>query len=263
MEPNWLQRFSNNDGEAKKINPVVAVFVVIQVILFVLVIITIARLKGDDVTENDVAYNKKAPELVVNGLKDAASFLKESDIADIQKKIFKVVAKSTNDINTDKIEATIRSDTVYLQSFDENTNYLKMTIDIPSIEQSYNVIYGSNAVLDPEVSTFVLCPDSKEEVVYKNFKCKNGDDESIRHKVVAKYLRLFSKRNNHFSAGAGDSSSDVITIAPSSFNNSEATKTSYINEVKASIDSLGMSSDDYKYYVLTAADVDYDHNENI
>ena len=52
--------------------------------------------------------------------------------------------------------------------------------------------------------------------------------------------------------------SDTIIIDPSvTYDNDEATKSRYVEEVKDTIDSLALPSDYYKYYVRTAADINY------
>ena len=257
MDNNRLRHYeSNNDN--KKINPVILVFAGIQAILIILAIATIVRMNSDNITEDNPAYEEKTPQFTIKDLAKKASILNQDDVTNIQKKVFKIIAKNTNSIDVNTVEATIRDDMIYQQSFGDNVKYLNMTIDVPDLKQSYDVYYSPNAVLDPEESTFVLCSDG-EELIYKDFDCKGSDNVSIRNTIVKTFLGYF--KFNYFTAYADADNPTNVIISPSvTYNNSEATKSGYIDEVRSAIDSLGISPDDYTYYVRTAADVSYDDN---
>ena len=255
MASNWSKLFLRPDG-GKMVSPLVLIFIALQALIIVVVIINIVMLNDDKAANDDLERYKKLPELSVTGLANKAPDLTESEISDIQKKIFKIVSENTSNISTNEIEAKIRGENVHMRSFDENTKYLNMTIDIPSLEQSYEVFYSSNAVIDPDVSTFVLCLDDDTEKVYENFECKSSDNASIRDTVVSSYLGRF--RFEYFSAYFDPEKPNTITISPSvTYDNDEATKKGFVNEVKLSIESLGIPSSRYEYYVRTAADVNY------
>ena len=256
MESNWFEQFLNNDGE-KKINPIVLIFIFLQVVFFVIIGFVAMSFNNENEVEDDAMYYERMPEFIVENLVEEASVLEEDEVTDIQKKIFKIVSENTNSVNVDKIKATIRDDSLHIRSFGDDNKYLNMVIDIPSLEQSYEVFYGSNAIIDPEVSTFVLCLDD-ENIIYKSFKCKSSDDESMREEIAAAYLDYFDF--DYFSAYLNLDDPDTVIISPAvTYDNDEVTKTRYINEVKAAIESLGLSSDSFEYYVRTAADVNYDN----
>lgn len=258
MESNWAKRFLYENGQ-KRVRPIVFVFIAIQVLLLLVVIANIIQLNDDGGPIDDLERYKRLPELAINNLSNQAQILSDSEVENIQKKVFKIVSENSSDINTREIKAVIREGSLFAKDFNGRTKYARMIIDIPSIEQSYEVFYSSNAVIDPEVSTYALCLNNDADVVYKNFKCTSSDKESIRQQIVETYLNYFGFE--YFSAGINPVAPKTIIISPSvSYNNDEKIKTRYINEVKNAIDSLGIPSSSYEYYVRTAADVNYDNN---
>jgi len=255
MESKWSQFFLSKDG-SKRLNPIAIVFILIQLLLLIAAIATIVIIT-DNPADDDAAHYEKIPELTIEGLPDKAPSLTESEIVDIQKKLFETVSANANSINMREIKATIRNGIVHEYTFD-NSNYLNLIVDIPSLEQTYELFYSSNAVLDPEVSTFVLCPDEFIESNYQDFNCKNGDDASIRDLIVSSYLSHF--KFEYFSAYIDSDNPKTIIISPSvTHDNSTTTKNQYIAEVKGAIDSLGLKSSSYQYYVRTTEDINYDN----
>ena len=259
MESNWSKLFVNSDN-GKRLTPLAIAFFAFQFIVILTIIVAIVWVNKDNAPDDDLARYEKMPELTIKGLADKAPGLSELEIKDIQKKLFKVVSDNTPKIETEKVEAIIRNDDTHMHTFDGKSTYLNMLIDIPSLEQTYEVIYSSNAVIDPDISTFVLCLEQDAGKIYENFDCKSSDSGSIRRTIVSAYLKYF--RFEYFSAYISPDDPDKIIISPSvTYNNSQATKDKYIEEVKASIESLGMPSSIYDYYVRTAKDVDYENNE--
>ncbi len=256
MEPNnWSQFFIDKNG-SKRINPLALVFIIFQVILLVAIIITIIWVNSDKIADNDATRYEKIPELTIKDLAKKAPSLSEQEIAGIQKKLFQIVSANTTTINVDKIEATIRDDKTHEQKFEHDAKYLNMIIDIPSLKQSYQVFYSTNAIIDPDITTFVLCLDEHTEAIYGDFNCKTTDNESIRETIVSSYLNYFNFE--YFSVYIDSKDPETIIISPSvTYNNSESTKASFIKEVKDAIDSLGMYPNAYEYYVRTAKDVNY------
>lgn len=257
MASNWSELFINNNG-TKKASPILLIFIAFQALLLVVVLVTIIWFNNDKVPDDDFTRYKRIPELAVENLDNKIPDLKNYQIESIQKKVFQIVSENTDSVDTDNIKAVIRNDETHLHTFDGQSTYFNIILDIPEIEQSYRVIYSSNAVVDPEVSTFVLCLEDDEEIIYQDFDCKSSDDKSIKEKIVAAYLKLFNSEYEYFSAYISQDDASKIVISPSvTYDNDEATKAKYINEVKASIESLGMPSESYTYYVRTADDVNY------
>jgi len=254
---NLSQLFITSDGK-RKASPILLIFIGLQALVLIIVLITIIWFNNDKVADDEATRYERIPELAVENLSDKISVLDKKEIKSIQKKIFQIVSENTNSINIDKIKATIRNDELHLQTFDGRSTYFNFILDIPDLEQSYQIIYSSNAVIDPEISTFVLCLEDDEDIIYKDFECKSSDDKSVKEKVVAAYLKYFNPDYEYFSAYISQDDASKIVISPSiTYDNDEATKTKYINEVKASIESLGMPSENYTYYVRTADDVNY------
>lgn len=258
MASNRFKLFENDNGHMR-LSPLGLAFIAFQIVLFVTIFIIIIWFNNDKLPDDDITRYERIPELTIEGLADRAPILTETEIVDIQKKVFQIVSENTNKINVDKIKATIRDGETHAQTFNGNSKYMNMILDIPDLEQSYEVFYGSNAMLNPGISTFVLCIDDHTQIIYDNFECKSSDSESIREQVVTTYLKYF--RFEYFSAYIDPEKPDTVVLSPSvTFNNSEATKAKYIKEVKEAIDSLGVSSESYDYYVRTAKDVNYERN---
>ncbi len=241
---------------SKKLSPLATAFIIIQLIFLIIVVATIIWINNsNNEPDSNVTRYKKIPELTIKDLAANAPILSEPEIESIQKKLFQVVSENASSINVSKIEAVIRNDVTHAQKYNKSS-YLNMIVDIPSLEQSYEVIYSTNALIDPDITTFVLCLDEDTEAVYKDFDCKSSDDSSTREKVVQAYLKYF--KFDYFTAYVKPDDAGVIVISPAiTYENSEETKAKYIDEVKESIESLGMHSDAYEYYVRTAKDVNY------
>ena len=255
MASNRFKLFENDNG-SMRLNPLGLAFVAFQIVLFVTIIIIAVWFNNDKQPDDDITRYERVPELSIKDLSQKAPSLSELEIKDIQKSLFTTVSSNTPTLNVSKIEATIRDGETHENTFNGKSTYLNMIIDIPSLEQSYNLIYSSNAVIDPEISTYVLCLDNDAQIIYKNFDCKSSSDKSIKQKIVSTYLGYF--RYDYFSVYIDPDDPNTVVIGPSiTYENSAETKAAYIDEVKKSIESLGISSDTYKYYVRTARDIDY------
>lgn len=258
MESNWSQKFLYKNGK-REMSPILLAFIALQVLLLVAVVFTIMRISDDGVARNDTERYEKMPELTIKGLKEKASMLSENEIKDIQKKTFKIVSENSESINKSTIEATIRDNRMHVKNFGGYSRYINMIVDIPDLKQSYQVFYSSGAVIDPEVNSYVLCLNKEADMTYGDFGCKSSDDESIRETMLKTYLGAY--RFEYFSAYIKDDDPRSIIISPSvTYNNSEATMNSYIQETMRAVQDLGFSPNDYTYYVRTAADVNYDNN---
>ena len=258
MASNWLRQTTNN--YENKRNPILLAFIIFQAFLILIIVIAVIYLNSKNAPEDDATYYKNTPELAIKNLKEKMPTLEKTEVESIQKKLFEIASENTGAISKNKIEASLREDTIHTHSFDENTKYLSAIVDIPSLKQSYEIYYSSNAVLDPEVSTFVLCLENEADLTYKNFNCKSSDNKTIRDKIAPAYLGFF--HYEYFSTYIDEKNNpSTIIISPSvTFENSEQTKAQYINETKESVKSLGLSPDKYQYYVRTAADVNYNNN---
>ena len=259
MASNRFKLFENDNG-SMRLSPLGLAFIAFQIVLFVTIIIIAIWFNNDRQPDDDITRYERIPELTIEDLATKAPALKDTEIVDIQKKVFQIVSSNTTNINVDKIKANIRNGETHQQTFDGKSTYLNMIIDIPSLEQSYNVIYSSNAVIDPNISTFVLCLDDHTQITYERFDCKSSDDDSIKEKVVSTYLGYFWFE--YFSAYINPSNPDTIVIRPSvSYDIDAKTKASYIKEVQDSVESLGIPADTYEYHVDTGENIDYEYKQ--
>lgn len=252
MASRWSQLFLQQNGK-KRISPILLIFIAFQLLILVVIIVNIVTVNNGEVDDDATRY-RKMPELTIKDFSAKMPTLSDYEITDIQKRVFKIVSENTSNISTEDIEAVIREEDTHVRDFGNNVVFANMIVDIPSLGQTYQLIIGTNAVLDPEISAFVLCPDAAK-LANSSFNCKSSDMD-IRNKIVPTYLRYF--KFEYFSAYITAEKPDTITISPSvTYDNNEPTKNSYINEVRDSVESLGVSPDSYKYYVRTADDVNY------
>ena len=254
-----------NDN-VKTINPITVMFLIVQLIIIIFVAISLSQvIDGTDARDAQGNYINQ-PEVEIVGL-DMDSFgLTDEDIEYIQKNIFQTVASNTQNISKG-IKAEIRPESVKSIYFErKDFHYLTAILDIPEIEQSYRFFYtypyfGDDiyaiAIND---TIFTLCLNDSDGIKYSNFKCNDSQYAPTRTIIAMQLLR--DSYFDYFSVSLDSPDSNEIIINPSvTYDNDEATKKSYIEEVKSTIESFGISSDLFTYYVRTAADINYDNPE--
>ena len=165
----------------------------------------------------------------------------------------------------DQASVQLRENSIKTQYFKKSgTNYVRAIVDIPEYKQSYEVFLmypdNPNAVKMVEYSNpdivkpySILCLQDEADIIYLDFDCQDSPDYFNRQRIASKMIGDFDF--NYYSAYFDPDDENKIIINPSvTHNNSEDTKSKYIEEVKAAIGSLGIPSDSFKYYVLTADD---------
>jgi len=251
MGNNWFRQFL--DGSNKKISPAILFFVILQVIFITVASTTIIGLNNNEIIEDDATHYKNLPELVIDDLVNEISFLSEDEVADIQKRLFEIVSENTTSLDIGKVDAVIRENKIYLPDFNEDVTYFSTIVDIPSLEQSYQIFYGSN--LDPDVATFVLCLENDGDIIYKDFKCKSSDSILTRNEIVSYYLKYYDFGD--LMPIVENNLKEITLLLPKGASIQE-NGNYYIEQVKEGIKLLGISPEIFKYSLREYDDINYD-----
>lgn len=248
----------SSPGVPRRISPIVAVFIILQIFFIIFLIATIHNITQ----ENEVGRDDK-PKTIIENLSAEAEDLPDSYVEDIERSLTETMEQNLGSIDTANTTIKIRDGSLKVQKFD---NYgfraLSMVVDIPSLQQSYQIFY--KYPIDHTESTSsayfnnpraVLCLDETTEILYPDFKCKAAYPKETRYKIAADYLRYFDF--NYFSTSVDEDDPTTIRINPAEYSITDEQKESYIQETKDAIESLGISSELFKYKIITPSDLNY------
>ncbi len=173
----------------------------------------------------------------------------------------------SNTVSKSQASAYFRDGSIVTQRFEKHkTNYVRAIVDIPELEQSYEIFLeypdnkdAVNAVeySEPNIAKpySILCLDENSEKIYPNFDCHESSEYDTRQNIISNVLNYFQFDN--FSAYLNTKGPGTIIIYVSAiYENDETMKTKCIEEVKTTIESLGISSNLFTYYVDAVANVD-------
>ena len=232
-------------------------FAIIQAI-FIAIIVSLASLFMHNEKISSVDYERQS-KIEIENIKSMLPDATQDYLNILSQKIAETVELNTQNFDISESKAIVRDGTFKMTKLDkDNVSFYSMIIDIPNLKQSYQIYDHYMSDSEPANRMYVLCLDQKSDIIYPNFGCKDNYPPNMRNNIVASYLGYFNF--DYFSTYLDPDDPGTIIISPSvTYDNDAATKSRYIEEVKAAIDSLGISSDHYQYYVRTAADVNY-HN---
>ncbi len=243
------------------------IFLGVQAVLIILVVLSVSKFLQNDEIENAPGQGLSAK--IINAT-DAipADYSGWTEI--IEWALLDTILENIDDsvLSKNEASASFRDGSIKTRRFENyGVNYVRAIVDIPSLEQSYEIFleYPDNkdAISAVEYSESnvakpysILCLDDNSEKIYSNFDCHESSDYYTRQKIVANTLGYFYF--DYFSAYLDPNGPGTVIISPSvTYDNDDATKTQYIEEVKTTIKTLGISPDLFTYYVRTAADVNY------
>ena len=171
--------------KTKTINPVIAVFVVLQILFIIFIFISFQKV-----------FEIQEPVLStsVAGLEQEIESLPEDAKKEIDYSVYQAVVRNTIDSgNVQKHGVLIRSNSLIEKQYENmNVNYVSFIADIPDIQQSYRVIYVwsddfENQFISPDYKAVTLClPD--DQLIYDGFDCKD-DKEYIKKEIVYNLIR--------------------------------------------------------------------------
>ncbi|MCR5699972.1 MAG: hypothetical protein K6G49_00865 [Candidatus Saccharibacteria bacterium] len=234
-------------------NPVlVSIFVLLQIIFVILLIFVIKNLNTSTFEESN---------LPVSNLKQDLQDLPENSVETIQTALYDAVATNQGTLNSiEDSDARVREGTLVNLYFEkQNMHYVNVIIDIPSIQQSYQIFNEwsdnpTNQFYMLNMATMAMCL-SKDQIIYQDFNCKDKYNQKGQNIVTAEFLKYFTF--NQFTPILRNSDLSTVYINPVSFDINDNTKQSYIQETKDAISSLGISPDIFKYKVQSLDDLDY------
>lgn len=247
----------NGHNENKiKINPIVAVFIIFQIIFILAIVISAPKLFQDN--EIGAGDYDKQPKVTIQDLKTVLSGHPEKADA-IERSLLDIIQNNTNDVNLKSSVATMR-DLKEIYFDHENLHHLSFIADIPDLSQSYQIFYEysddeNNPYLSQNDTIIPLCLSEYETKLYPEFVCKDLYEQTTRNAIVAKYLSYFNF--DYFSAYIDLSDIFEIVINPISDNVSDVESSSYINTIKDNISSLGISAEIFNYHIVQPEDLNY------
>ena len=254
MENDNKKKFLDS-GLNIKAEPITLFFILFQFIFVVIVFVCIFNLLDERVGENDEVYNNNKPQMMIEGLSDKIG-LEEREEAEIQKKVLEIVKENTSNLNIAEINAEVREESERIQIIgNDNIRYLTFIIDIPDLQQSYRVFFDSQGVIDLDETTFVLCLDDTEEIIYKDFKCKGSDGNFTKNEILSGYLENYDFKD--FSLVVLEKDPSRIMINAFREGLTEEEKNNYIKTVKERVESLGISPDIFQYEVVQLENMTY------
>ncbi|MDO5451469.1 MAG: hypothetical protein Q4F56_00045 [Candidatus Saccharibacteria bacterium] len=187
--------------------------------------------------------------------------LPENSLDVIESMLYDTIASNGGTLeNISDSDAKVRENSMIDLYFEDiNMHYVNFIIDIPSIEQSYQIFNEwsddrTNPNYLTNMATMIMCP-LKEQLIYTDFNCKDEFDHKGQRILVSKFIDHFD--NDYFAPYFKEGDFSTIYINPISFNLSNSTKQRYIGETKDAVTSLGIPPDIFKYHVLEQSDLDY------
>lgn len=240
-----------------KIPPTILITIILQILFIVILIVTIFSIINQE--NNPLTYNN-LPTISIDNPSSLGVNLPESYINKISHNLTYTVELNTDNLDIPTSKATIRDNTMTLKEFDSaNSTLLSFIVDIPSLEQSYQIYYSYPSNPNKEsflsedtdtslpVNPYVLCVTEKSQIIYPNFNCHSAFSSDMRYKIINNYINQISF--DIFSISIDSTNPHQINLKP--FRRVTTTlNESHIAEVKAAIASLGISPDLFTYHII-------------
>lgn len=247
----------NNPTSQKRINPLLVVFLITQIIIIALLAISLPKLFQDPmISGNDFAAQSK---ITIEGLRNTFPSLKQEDADIIEWALLGVVKESFPDVSLSESRANMRN--VEEITFDyQQITHISFLADIPDLQLSYRVFYdyspiNNNPYMTPNDSIIVLCAQGETEVIYSNSNCRDIYGQITRNSIAAHYLTYLN--SSDFSAYIFDDDLTTVII----YVDAESIDTSREQEVvsitKERIRKLGVDPELFKYRFMTLDDLTY------
>ena len=239
-------------------NYILIAFVFIQIIYLIIIgSFIINAIKTSDKIENP----NKQPSVTIKSTQDNYLPLQESDIDYLSHGLTEAIALNTTNFNIPDSPAIVRNDSIILTEFDyQQSNALSFIVDIPNLEQSYQIYYKYPMDTTTETTSYaenpyaVLCLEDKAQIIYPEFDCHSSYPSDTRYRIATDYIKLFEF--NQFTISLDSNDPHLIVINPITDVDAK-TSESYIAEVKSAIASLGVSPDMFKYHVQSQSELNF------
>lgn len=257
---------NNYYNQTKKIDPLAIGFFGIQIIFAaILISILVINHKSDQIYSGDY---ERQPRITIHGLDSISPSLPSGDQENIGRELFMAVEKNSTSMNSTSIIANVRNDTIVVQNnlSGNNFDYLSLIIDLPELNQSYRLFheYDSTAekwTFNTEEFLIIACLNDYDEIIYKDFNCKDPYAPTIYNNIAIKYLDNLNLGNNSFSLSIDEEDTSTIYVTPAEDAPVE-TSQRYIEQTKTAIESIGIPSNIFKYKIIDTSNLTHDIYEN-
>lgn len=249
------------DEQKKDRSVPLIIFLISQIFLIIILvaIIFLNRSSSEILSTDYESQPSVAIEEFNNELPDSSSLY----LGLIERSLLKTIELNSDSFNINNSKAEIRDGTLVTQKFDDiDGTYFSMIVDIPTLEQSYQIyaLAPMEGNKDPNIlsyyTQYILCLDDYAEKIYSNFQCEDEHPVDTRTGIVVSYLKYFDF--DHFNAFVDSSNPSVINISTGSLDSiDEKTGNIYIQEVRDAVASLGISPDIFEYRVMQPEDYTY------
>ena len=236
--------------------PLPIIFAVIQIIVISVVALSITNLTKADEIINTPEQGFVAK---ITNISDAIpeEYSGWADI--IEWSLLNTIIENSENYSVpkDATISSIRNGSIKTVHFiDYATHYVRMIVDVPELAESYEVFleYPSNKDAagiaepnNPDVAKpySILCVEPAD-AIYPDSNCKNSSSYSTRNMIVRNTLGYFDF--NGFDVSFSDDGSSTINISPSSSSVNNAS--TYIQETKNAVSSLGISPELFTYRII-------------
>lgn len=244
-----------NGDQQVKINPIMAIAILFELIFIVFVIITINSI---------FSHDQKMPEIKIDNYSVASDNKitvngKNYEITDDHKAVLGTalynLVKLNNSDNVDTSGAKIREDSVKsIYREDNDTYYMYFIVDIEDLGQSYRVAYRqkneesvTNDTLN-ESPFLAFCP-KETDLIYGEFECIDEYKGMGETRLV--YDMISGKPFSNFTVGMlGDvANNGQLSLLINTKTDSESDKNAAVKELSDYLSSLGINLEDYEYSV--------------
>lgn len=247
------------ENNKKEPNYLLAIFIIVELVFLIIVGSKIINIINED---DRITKAEDQPRINISGLPSDNINLRQEFIDEISHNILDAIKQNSSILDLPKTNAIVRNDSLQLKSFNhQNFNALSFIVDIPNLQQSYQVYYkypiDTTEVLTTENPFAILCLEDKAQIIYPNFKCRSSYPTNIRQQIASDYIKFLEFDN--FSIAIDNNDPTQININPITDVTDEVAK-EYIAQIKASIQDLGVSPEIFKYHVIQKADLNYDNS---
>ncbi|MBR2841578.1 hypothetical protein IKE80_02255 [Candidatus Saccharibacteria bacterium] len=247
-----------NNQDSRREKTIFVTALIVGQIIFIAIIAFIVSLFVHDEKISNVDYERQ-PKVVIENIKSFLPDATQDYSAVLGQKIAKTVESNAPNYDIFGSKATIRENTFKMTKLEkDNTSFYSMIIDIPNLQQSYQIydVYSSDN--EPANRMYVLCLDNPSEIIYPDFQCKDEYPLNMRSIIVNYYLPYFDF--NYFSTFMEDNFTKIY-INPTEYSPTEKEKETYLQETKEAVRSLGVSPDLFTYEIATPSDLTYQINQ--
>lgn len=249
-----------NETINQKISPLILAIIIGQVI-FMIILVAIIHNKTTEENKTLTYNNQPTITLDIDTTLSDDIDLSDHQINDISHSLTNTIELNTSNLNIPGAKAIIRNNSLTSKEFNTyNFKTLSFIVDIPNLEQSYQIYY--NYPMDPDAETFlsedtdssssnnlhILCIEESSQIIYPNFECHSASPSDLRYSIIQSHINLLEF--DVFSTSIDKDNPHQINLK--GFHRAiDHLDDSHIAQVKDAISSLGISPDLFTYHIKT------------